>query len=171
MTRFRIVPERSTVVIDATSSVHPIKTRTQGLEGHIEVDVHADGRIDHDADVRGELSLDVERLKSGNPLEDRELRRRIDARRFPTIEGRITELHPTDEHGRYRVRGDVTFRGETRPHEDEVTIVLTDDGELKINGRSMFDVRDFGMQPPKILMLRVHPEVHVAIDAIAEPEH
>jgi len=49
-------------------------------------------------------------------------------------------------------------------------VTLTDEGELKIDGRSSFDVRDFGMEPPKILMLRVHPEVHVAIDAIAVPE-
>jgi len=170
VTRFRIIPERSAVLIDATSSVHPIRTRTNGLEGSIQFEVHADGRIDIDAGVTGELSLAVERLRSGNPLEDRELRRRIDARRFPTIEGRITEAHETSEPGRIRVRGDVTFRGTTRSHEDELTISPIDDGTWKITGGSTFDVRDFGMEPPKILMLRVHPEVHVAIDAIAAPE-
>jgi len=169
--RFRIVPERSAVLIDATSSVHPIASRTQGLEGFVECEVRDDGRIDVDAGLRGELSLDVERLRSGNPLEDRELRRRIDARRFPTIVGRITGLQATGDDGRFRVRGDVTFRGVTRSHEDEVALVLTDDGALKIDGRSTFDVRDFGMQPPRILMLRVHPEVRVTIDAVAEREN
>src|SRR5204862_503210 len=86
--RLRLDPERSAVLIDATSSVHPIRTRTEGLEGSIEFDVHTDGRINVGAGMTGELSLPVERLRSGNPLEDRELRRRIAARRFPTIEGR-----------------------------------------------------------------------------------
>lgn len=157
-------------MIDATSSVHPIKTRTQGLEGHLELEIDADGRIDLSAGVSGALSLATDRLRSGNPLEDRELRRRIDARRFPTIDGRVIELHATGNAGRYRVRGDVTFRGQTRSHEDEITFTPTDDGALRIEGRSTFDVRDFGMEPPRILMLRVHPEVHVAIDAIAERE-
>jgi len=169
VTRFRIVPERSAVLIDATSSVHPIRTRTSGLEGFIEFDLNADGSI-NSAGMTGELSLAVERLRSGNPLEDRELRRRIDARRFPTIEGRITELHETGEADRFRVRGDVTFRGVTRSHEDELTLSPMDDGTWKLAGSSTFDVRDFGMDPPKILMLRVHPEVHVTIDAIAVPE-
>jgi polyisoprenoid-binding protein YceI len=169
VTRYRIDPERSAVLIDASSSVHPIRTRTNGLEGFVELRVDSTGHIDVDATISGELSLEVERLKSGNPLEDRELRRRIDARRFPTINGRITEVHAVagDGDGRYRVRGDVTFRGVTNAHEDDVTLLLTDEGELKIDGRSTFDVRDFGMQPPKILMLRVHPEVTVAIDAVA----
>ena len=170
VTRFLIVPERSAVMIDASSSVHPIRTRTDGLEGYVELDIDADGHIDVDAGVSGELSLAVERLKSGNPLEDRELRRRIDARRFPTITGRITEVHTSGNDGRHCVRGDVTFRGMTRTHEDDVTFTLTSGGELKIDGRSTFDVRDFGMQPPKILMLRVHPEVTVAIDAVATTE-
>ena len=170
MTRFLIVPERSVVSIDATSSVHPIKTRTQGLEGYLELEFDGDGRVDVQAGVRGELSLDVERLKSGNPLEDRELRRRIDARRHPTIEGRVTGVSETAEPGRYLVRGEVTFRGVTRSHEDVVTFTRDDDGVLKIEGRSTFDVRDFGMEPPKILMLRVHPEVQVAIDAIAQQD-
>ena len=166
VTRYRIDPERSAVLIDASSSVHPIRTRTNGLEGYVELEVDSTGRIDIDAGISGELSLDVERLKSGNPLEDRELRRRIDARRFPTIDGRITEVHAADN-DRYRVRGDVTFRGVTNPHEDDVTFTLTNDGELKIDGRSTFDVSDFGMETPRILMLRVQPEVTVAIDAVA----
>ena len=158
------------MLIDATSSVHPIKSRTNGLEGYVELDLTSDGSIDVGAGVSGELSLAVERLRSGNPLEDRELRRRIDARRYPTIDGRIVEVQPTGADGRYRVRGEVTFRGATQSHEDEVTFTLTDDGALKIDGRSTFDIRDFGMQPPRVLMLRVHPEVQVAIDATAEPD-
>src|SRR3954447_11424130 len=83
MTRYRIDPERSRVVIDARSSVHPIHTEVTGLTGWISLGPEASG---------GSVELPVERLRSGNPLEDAELRRRIDARRFPTITGTVTAL-------------------------------------------------------------------------------
>jgi polyisoprenoid-binding protein YceI len=166
MTRFRIVPERSSVHIEATSSLHPIHSRTEGLEGFIELDVQ-DGLVDVRVDAEGELSLRVDRLSSGNPFEDRELRRRIDARRHPIILGRLTEIRSTGADGQYRVTGDLTFRGVTRPCEDDIVLTVVDDRTVAIAGESTFDIRDFGMEPPRILMLRVHPDVKVRIELIA----
>jgi hypothetical protein len=39
-----------------------------------------------------------------------------------------------------------------------------------LEGESTFDVRDFGMEPPKILMLRVHPEVNVRVQIFAQSQ-
>ncbi len=44
-------------------------------------------------------------------MEDRELQRRIDARRYPTISGTLTTLEPDDTAGSYRAAGTVSFRG------------------------------------------------------------
>jgi polyisoprenoid-binding protein YceI len=167
VTRYDIVPERSQVWIEATSSVHPIHSTTVGLEGFVDLEVDESGRVDVDVAPAGELSLRVDRLSSGNPLEDRELRRRIDARRFPTIDGRLTALHRAGQDGRYVVRGDVTFRGVTNTYADEMTIAQHDDETVHLEGRSTFDIRDFGMEPPRILMLRVHPEVAVKVAIVA----
>jgi polyisoprenoid-binding protein YceI len=168
--RYDIVPERSQVLIEATSSVHPINSRTDGLEGFVELEVGETGRVDTTAEPSGELSLRVERLSSGNALEDRELRRRVDMRRFPTIDGRLTTLHDTGRDDRYVVRGDLTFRGVTNSYEDEMTIARFDDETLHLEGRSTFDIRDFGMEPPRILMFRVHPEVAVTVTIVARKE-
>lgn len=169
MACFRIVPERSAVLIEASSSLHPIHTRTEGLEGFLEVDVH-DGTVDGVDSASGALSLRVDRLSSGNRLEDRELQRRIDSRRYPTIDGRMTKLQAIGSDGRYRVTGDLTFRGVTRRCEDEVTITSLDDRTIRLEGESAFDIRDFGMDPPRIFMLRVHPDVKVRIEVVAEKE-
>jgi polyisoprenoid-binding protein YceI len=168
--RYRMVAEESTVVIRARSSLHPIETRTSGLEGYLDLAIGAGGVIDVDAEPEGRLSFPVERLRSGNPLEDRELRRRIDARRHPTITGVLTGLAPCAGTGRYRVTGDLTFRGVTRGREDEMTIVCEDDDTLRLDGESRFDVRDFEMEPPRILMLRVEPEVEVRVEIVAHRE-
>ena len=95
MAHYRIVPERSQVLIDAKSSLHPIHTRTDGLEGYLDMEVLGGGRVNLHSSAEAKLSFPVDRLKSGNPLEDRELKRRIDARRYPTIDGELSELRET----------------------------------------------------------------------------
>jgi polyisoprenoid-binding protein YceI len=168
--RYDIVPERSEVWINATSSLHPIHSRTAGLDGFLDLELNGRGRVNLSVAPKGQLSLPVERLSSGNPLEDRELRRRIDSRRFPTIDGRLTEMSETGADGRYVVRGDVTFRGVTNPYEDEMSVAQLDDNTLRLEGESTFDIRDFGMEPPRILMLRVHPQVAVKVAIVARKE-
>jgi polyisoprenoid-binding protein YceI len=109
-------------------------------------------------------------MSSGNPLEDRELRRRIDARRFPTIDGDLTGMTDTGQDGRYRVRGEVTFKGATRAYEKEMALTQDGTDRLRLTGESTFDIRDFGMDPPRILMLKVEPEVGVRVEIVAERE-
>lgn len=168
--RYRIDPARSRVVIDAKSSLHPIHSETDGLEGWVELDVQGGGRVNPTVEPKGHLELPVDKLRSGNPMEDRELKRRIDARRFPTINGDLRSMEATGKDGRYQVRGDVTFKGVTRPSEDEMTLALEGDNSIRLQGSSVFDIRDFGMDPPRILMLKVAPDVTVTVDIVAEKE-
>jgi polyisoprenoid-binding protein YceI len=75
-----------------------------------------------------------------------------------------------DGEGRYLVAGDVTFRGATRSIEGEMTLTTPDDRTVCLEGEHTFDIRDFGMQPPRILTLRVHPEVAVRVTIFASRE-
>ncbi len=169
MTRYRIVPERSRVWIEARSSLHPIHSRSDGLEGWFDLDVRGTGRVNLAAAPSGHLELPVQKLRSGNPLEDRELKRRIDASRFPTITGDLTTMVRTGADGRYLVEGELTFMGVKRMYRDEMTIERVDDGTVRLGGQSTFDVRDHGLEPPRILMLRVEPMVRVRVEIVAEP--
>jgi polyisoprenoid-binding protein YceI len=167
--RYRIDPARSKVAIDARSSLHPIHSETAGLEGWVEIDVDGSGQVDLAVAPSAHLELPVEKLRSGNAMEDRELQRRIDARRFPTINGDLTGMDRTGHDDRYRVRGDVTFKGVSRPSEDEMTF-LVDGDSIRLQGASVFDIRDFGMEPPRILLLKVAPDVTVTVDIVAHKE-
>jgi polyisoprenoid-binding protein YceI len=168
--RYRIDPERSTVSIDARSSLHPIHSTTNGLEGYVDLELEPDGTVDLTAKPAGQLSLPVSRLSSGNRMEDRELQKRIDARRYPTISGVLQQMEGAGGNGSYRVSGEVTFRGVSRPHEDEMTIHAVDDHTIELAGTSRFDVREFGMAPPRILMLKVEPDVDIRVDIVAIKE-
>ena len=65
--------------------------------------------------------------------------------------------------GSYRVSGDVTFRGVLRHYQDLMTMEMIDERTISLTGSSRFDIRDFGMQPPKVLVLKVEPEVDVKV--------
>jgi YceI-like domain len=168
--RYRIVPERSHVWIDARSNVHPIHSSTDGLEGFVELEWDQDGHVDLGTEPKGQLSLAVTKLASGNRLEDREMQKRIDARRYPTIEGVLGGIEQSGSDGAYHVTGDVTFRGVTRRCDDQMTIKAVDADTVQLAGESQFNIRDYGMEPPRVLMLRVEPDVKVRVEIVAEKE-
>jgi hypothetical protein len=166
--QYTILAARSRVWIDARSSVHPIHSSADGLVGFIDFDADRPGMVgSHPA---GKLSFPVAKLSSGNPLERRELQKRIEARRYPTIDGVLTGMEPLDDEGRFRVRGDLSFHGVTRSIEGDMAISVLDDRTIRLEGTATFDVRDFGMDPPRILMLRVEPDVNVRVEITAERE-
>jgi len=170
MPRFRIVPERSKVWLEANSSVHPIHGEASGLSGSIDVQFDGAAGLDLSSSPEIKVELPVEQLKSGNRLEDAEMMRRVDARRYPTIRGVVKDMKSQGVDGRYAVTGELSFHGVTQTVEGEVTISRPDDGTLVIEGERQFDIRDFNVSPPKILMLKVHPEVKVRIrvEAVGE---
>jgi len=165
MSRFIIDPEASEVWIEGTSSVHPIHASATGLTGWVELSRSRSG-IARAPRLAGEVRIAVDRLSSGNSLVDRETRRRVDARRHPEIVGTITggERSAAD---RLAVTGDIAFRGEVRPVSGELTV--SDDGDrLVLDGSETFDVREWGLEPPRVALLRVHPEVGVRIHVVAD---
>jgi len=166
LARYEIVPEASTVWIDASSSLHPIHSEVHGLTGFVEIEADDDGVIDLSVAPAGRMALDVDKMSSGNPIYDGEMKRRVDAHAYPTITGEMISMAPAAGDHAYVVRGDVTFKGVTKSYEDTMSVVAKEDLVL-LEGSHTFDVRDFGMEPPRILMLRVHPDVVVRVEIAA----
>jgi polyisoprenoid-binding protein YceI len=148
-------PDRSVMSFDGRSSLHPIRADTRGLTGWI--------RADGEALEAGELEIPLGTLSAGNPLYDNELRRRIDIRRHPTATAVLGRWDPATR----RASGSVSFRGVTIEAEDELTVSMEDDDTLLVEGSRTFDIRDFGMQPPRLVAVRVHPEVTIRIALVA----
>ncbi|MBK5289756.1 MAG: YceI family protein [Acidimicrobiia bacterium] len=164
MARYEIDPLTSRVKIAGSSSVHPITATATGLTGWLDIERGRDGSL-RAATFAGEVRIAVDRLASGNPLVDRETRRRIDARKFPEIVGLVTAAVPIDRSG-LDVTGDLTFRGETRSVRGEIDLAF-DDGTVTVAGTQTFDVRNWGLRLPRIGLLRVHPDVRVDIAVTA----
>jgi len=158
------------VWVDARSSLHPISTQTRGLGGWVEVTLLPDGTLDLELPVSGRLEVSVDRFSSGNQLYDRELKRRIDARRYPLIVGQITRVRNSETKGRYVVAGDLSFHGQTRAFEHEMTIQAKNASSIELKGERVFDIREFRMKPPSMLMLKVYPEVAVQVELYGNRE-
>ena len=163
LTRYTLDSVRSCIWVSGRSSLHPINTETRGITGWFEAGARDDGSLNLDGPISGELQLAVEKLTSGNQLYDHELRRRIDARRYPKIEGRVTRIAADGAHPRYTVTGDIVFHGKTRTFEHVMDIEIGDD-EVSLTGDYVFDIREFGMKPPSMLMIRVYPEIAVRVE-------
>ncbi len=169
--RFTLDPVRSCIWVDARSSLHPITTQTRGLHGWVELSLGPDGIVDLREPVEGHLEVAVQRFSSGNQLYDRELMRRIDAKRHPVILGQITGVSTTESASIYRVTGDLSFHGVTRSFEHEMTIDVHDGASLVLRGERVFDIREFRMKPPSMLMVKVYPEVAVRVELFGAREH
>jgi len=165
--RFEIDADRSQVWLTARSSLHRIKATTSAVSGWLDSEVDTD-RLDLSRPARARLVVDLEHLATGNPLYDRELRHRVDTDRYPSIVGDLATLEPVGDDGHYRVTGDLSFHGVTRSVTDDLEVRLLDPCTVALGGSSSFDVRDFGLEPPKMLGLRVHPDVEVRVRIVAE---
>jgi len=167
LARFRISPERSQLWAEARSSLHPVRVQTSGLEGVVEAEL-IDGRP-----VLGTptfVEVGTERLRSGNGLVDGELKRRLDARKFPRIRGELTRASAGKGPGTSQLTGELTLHGVTRTLDVEVTVRQLDERTLEIEGGRAIDMRDFGLPPPSFLMFRMQPEVQVRARLVAQRE-
>ena len=79
-------------------------------------------------------------------------------------------MRETDSGRRYVVRGDLTFHGVTHPVEGEVGLKALDERTVEIEGQQVIDMRNFGLEPPRLLMLKVEPEIRVRGRVIAQRE-
>jgi hypothetical protein len=169
----RSVPERLDVVSDASSltffamsTSNPVYGRANELRGYIEAAWSEEGAIATDPAPKIHVEFGVETLRTGNELQDREMWKLIDSKRFPKIAGDLFELSPATLPDRYTATGQITLAGLARRYEGEFT-VQRDARHVTLDGNLNIDVRDFGLKPLNLLVLSVAPQVRVRIHLIA----
>ena len=167
--RFRVVPGESSLDTEIRSSLHPIHGRASQLKGIVEGDFTDDGLPRLDLPHRAWVEIPVTAIRSGSRLNDMEMQRRAEIGRFPNITFEISRAWPLDGTGRYRAALHVTAHGRTRAVEGEFALRI-DGRRLIATGQHTFDMRDFGVHPPRILALRVDPRIRVSLRLVAQQE-
>ena len=165
---FHIVPGESSLETEVRSSVHPIHSRSTELSGHVEGSFDQEGQPDLTQPHQARVELPVRSVSSGNRLNDGEMLRRVEAQRYPTLAFEVAGVSrgEGDQDGRYM--GTVTVEAHGRIRKQEVPFHLVVDGDrLVLDAVQTFDMRDFGLQPPRIFTLKVEPEVQVTVHLVA----
>lgn len=166
MPRFRVDSVSSTIEIDLKVNLHPSHLVADPVSGWIECSLDRRGKPRPDVPHGAELSVPVEGIRSGNSLQDREMRRRFAVGRYPKVTVKVTEVEPLDGDTRYRAAARLRMRGTTRAITGEVTITV-DGTTMTVQGEQTINMKDFGVDPPRLLILRVEPQVNVRARIVA----
>jgi len=155
--RWSIDAPVGSVTFIATSSIPPIRT-TGSATGWFEAALDDTG-FAPDIPIQGRLEVPLSGLRSGNPLIDNEMRRRVDTAKHPLI---IAQLDSTEEIGAggATIIGTIEFLGIEVLVEGDLTILPGP----RLTGSGEFDVGWWDLKPPKLFTMRVNPIVTVEID-------
>ncbi len=159
---YTVVPERSAILIEVTTSLGPLSFGATGLEGFVTAAVR-DGALDLAVDPNAHLELQVRNLTSGNSAYDGELQRHIDARRYPAAYVDLHQVRGRDGSSSYLVVGEIMVRGVTRLIEGRVVAGFPEPDLLEVRGTTSLDIRLFEVPPPTAFLLKIEPEVKVSL--------
>ena len=91
-------------------------------------------------------------------------------RKYSRVRGRVISVKVLDSRA-YHVQGELSLRGQTSPVEGDVRMRIVDATTVEFQGEQTIDIRNFGLEPPKFLMLKVYPDVKLRGLVIARLEH
>ncbi len=165
MNRYLVDAQASTVLVAARSSMGPLVFEAHDLRGWVEAEV-AHGKVHAGL---GGLEIGLASLRSGNDLYDAELRRRIDARRYPTCRLRMERsTHLAGK--RFLVSGSITFHGVTRALSGTIDVEEASADRIVVTGTRELDIEGFDVKPPGRLMIKIYPDVQVQLFVAAEAD-
>ena len=165
--RYAVSSSESSLAFQARSTLHAVHGKATGLTGYVDAAWNPDGTLAAQPAPKMHVDFPVAGLSSGNSLQDREMWKMIDSKRFPRIAADLRDIRPAAAPGRYTAHGDITFAGRSRTYEGD--IALGHDGDrVAIDGELSVDIRDFGLKAPNLLIVKVDPIVTVRLHLAAK---
>jgi len=162
---FELDTSSCAVLVEARSNVGAVSFGSTELNGVIEA-VRAGDGIDTDSRPCAHLTVPLASLTSGNALYDAELQQRLAVQRFPVVTIELDEARAVGG-SHYRVSGRVTLHGVTATLSGGVTLSFPEPDAVLITGEQVVDIRDFEIDLPSVLMLRIYPDVKVSLHLMA----
>jgi polyisoprenoid-binding protein YceI len=159
------LPE-SSLTVEARSTLHAIRATGSGISGHVVVAWNPDGTLSGEPAPVMHVEFPIDRVRSGNAMQDREMLKMVGAARSPKVAADLRSSELLSPPNRYKASGDITLSGRTRAYSGEFTIADEDDG-VTLVGDLTVDIRDFGLKPPSLFLLKVDPVLRVRLRLVA----
>lgn len=172
MSTWSIAGDQSSLEIHGRSSLHPIhgKLRAGSMTGTVQATI-TDGSVDLADPVTGHVEFAMTDLSFGNAMYDRELPKRLDTGRYPTVTLDLVKIRAAQP-DTYQVALQLALHGAVVAFDEAVQTAVDDEGQrLTARGKHRFDIQDFGVEPPRMLGMKVHPDftAHLTIVARCDP--
>jgi hypothetical protein len=165
--RFEAVPDKSSVQVDGTSSLHDWTVKSSTINGHLDLkaDVPADAtpqklREAIIANPKAEIAVEipVDKITSDKKDMDKKMYAALKQQQSPTITYTLTKLEiPKDakadqEEMKVQTTGNLTVAGATKEVQIPMTLKLADAKNLKLSGNIELKMTDFGIKPPEAML-------------------
>jgi len=163
---YRPAADECAVVVTARSSVHNVVIRWNALSGTVSA---SPGDLPK---TTAELSLDMRLFDAGDALKNRKLRKDLAVDSHPKASFELLSVENivgAENAPRATLRGRLSWRDRTLEIPAQASGTLTEDA-LAVSARFSFDMREFGVKPPRFLMLKVDETVEVEVQLRATSE-
>ncbi|MDO8519248.1 MAG: YceI family protein [Deltaproteobacteria bacterium] len=151
---FSVVPEKSSVRFTSEAPMETVRGETQKISGTVSVNPPSM------AAAKASFSVDAGSLKTGNRLRDKNMRNNfLHTAQFPEIVFRLTGMGGTLATGKF------TLHGVTKEIKIPVTALWNDkNNTLQVKSKFSILLSDYGIERPRILLLRLSDTVEVDLD-------
>ena len=158
--RYQGIPNKSSITIDGTSTVHDWTVKGTLIGGYMDVE----GAFPSDLSVtevpalpdlpKVMVRIPVNSLKSGKSTMDSVMHKAMNKSKHPMIAYAVTKMVPSTKSRkagdplRYETEGELKVSGKTKQVKMPVFITGRADGGLDISGKTKVKMTDFGIKPP-----------------------
>lgn len=111
--------------------------------------------------LRGDISINTMSLKSDNDKRDEHMHELLQAKLFPTISFKITDIQAFQD--KYMIDGLLTLNGVTRPA-SSVCSITKENNKVVLNGYFGIKLTQFNMEPPSMLFITVRDKIDINYD-------
>ncbi len=167
-TVYHIVPKESTVTYAMDHPAHKWDGVSHSATGTVEIG--PDGAV-----TAIHVEIPVLTFDSGNRNRDSHMAEVVEFYLYPKVIFDATDVTPIDSvadgeaDAFWRIRGNLTFHGVTKPIET-VAKVMRDGDRLRAEGAFDVKITDFDMERPSLLMVKVKDWIGLKFDLSAEAE-
>jgi polyisoprenoid-binding protein YceI len=143
------------ISFSATSTLHDFSGRVAAVAVAIEQGL--------DGGWSGTVDVPVASMDTGLERRDESMRAMLDAAQHPRIGGRFRDLRPEQVHASGVLPFLLQIRDVERPVQATVSHWQQDDRTARFDAEFDVSLRDFALEAPRVLFVRVGDRVHVTV--------